>query len=390
MENKNGITKQILVKLLAEEPLTEAEGERWEAIRQKPDIRQYMEHGKMDSLIVYQKIDAKSWEDFCKKIKINSTSDLHSFRIPFSWWTAAAIILICFFTGWYLYLKGFASSASEIRTASMPGKSAILITADRLQYALKEQMRPVVFTTGRFRAEISDKGFLLFSKAGQALAATEGFNTVQTPPGLTYSFRLSDGTSVTLNNASELRIPQDFSFTNRTVLLNGEAFFDVRGNQEIPFIVKVGNTEHRVLGTSFIISGYKNDPAITTTLISGKLAVSAGLNKLELKAGEQSVIPSGGNEIRRQKNADIDYAGAWRWNNFSQRKTSVMLSDLFKRVERWYDVKMIYEDNISNEQLTVGKISRKTPVDSVLNILKGPGGFEFIRMNDGYHIKNTD
>ncbi|MBO9632869.1 MAG: FecR domain-containing protein [Chitinophagaceae bacterium] len=390
MENKNAITKQILVKLLAEEPLTEAEGERWEAIQQKPDIRQYMEQGKMDSLIVYQEIDAKSWEDFCKKIKINSTSDLLSFRIPFNWWMAAAIILVCFFTGWYLYLQGYASTASAIRTASMPGKSAILTTSNGLQYALKEQMQPAVLNTGAFRAEISNKGFLSFHKAGQTAGTVAGFNTVQTPPGLTYSFRLSDGSSVTLNNASELRIPAGFSFTNRTVLLSGEAYFDVSSHQEIPFIVKVGHSEHRVLGTSFIISGYSNDPAITTTLISGKLSVSTGPNKLELHAGEQSLILSGSDEIRRLPNADIDYAGAWRWNNFSQRKTSVMLSDLFKRVERWYDVKMIYEDNINNEQLTVGKISRKTPVDSVLNILKGPGGFEFTRMNDGYHIKNTD
>lgn len=390
MENKNAITKQIIFKLLAGEPLTLAEREHWEAIQQKPSIRSIMERGKLDSLIVYQQIEAKSWEDFCEKIGINSTSDLRLFRLSWRWWAVAAIILICFFTGWYLYLNGFAGSEPEMRMASLPGKSAILITADSLHYDLKEQMQPAAFTTGNFRGEINEKGFLSLSKARRTATGGQGSLTVRTPRGLTYSFRLSDGSSVTLNNASELSIPADFSFTNRTVELKGEAYFEVGNNKDIPFIVKAGNSEQKVLGTSFIISGYENDSTITTTLFSGRLAVSSGKNRLELHAGEQSVIKAGSTEIRKLKDPDIGYAGAWIWNNFSQRKTSVMLSDLFKRVERWYDVRLIYEDNISNEQLTVGKISRRTPVDSVLLILKGPGGFEFTRMNDGYHIKNTD
>lgn len=390
MENKHAITKQIIVKLLAGEPLTIAEGEYWEALQQKPSIRRIMERGHSDSLMVYQKLEAKSWEDFCKKIGINSTSDLHVSHISWRWWTAAAIILVCFFTGWYLYLNGFTKRDPEIRTAAMPGKSAMLITADRLHYELGEQMQPATFTTGNFRGEINANGFLVFSKEASAPLTSQGFNTVRTPAGLTYSFRLSDGTTVILNNRSELRIPADFSFTNRTVELIGEAYFDVDNNKDIPFIVSIGNTAQKVLGTSFIISGYQNDAAITTTLLSGRLAISSGNHRQELKAGQQAVIRAGSDEIQRRKDPDLDYATAWIWNNFSQRKTSVMLSDLFKRVERWYDVKLIYEDNISNEQLTVGKISRKTPVDSVLNILKGPGGFEFTRMNDGYHIKNTD
>lgn len=390
METKKDIIKQIIFKLLAGEPLTDEEGERWEAIKQQPHIRQCMERGKMNSLIVYQQIEAKSWEDFCEKIGINSTSDLLRFRIPFNWWTAAAMILICFFTGWYLYLKGFSGSLAEQRTAAMPGKSAMLITADSQHYELKEQMQPAVLRSGALKAEISAKGFLSFSKAAGAQTGSDGYSTVSTPAGLTYSFRLSDGTSVTLNNSSGLRISAGFSYSNRTVELDGEAYFEVAANKDLPFIVKAGRAEYQVLGTRFIISGYGNDSAVTTTLLSGRLAVRSGSGLLELHAGEQSVIRWGSNRIEKLKDPDTDLASAWLWNNFSQRKTSVMLSDLFKRVERWYDVKLIYDDNISNEQLTVGKISRRTPVDSVLNILKGPGGFWFTRMNDGYHIKNTD
>src|SRR5690606_12258135 len=63
---------------------------------------------------------------------------------------------------------------------------------------------------------------------------------------------LQDGTVVWLNAASSLTYPSSFEKEeNRTVKLEGEAFFDVVNDPGKPFIVETSQLSIRVLGTAF-------------------------------------------------------------------------------------------------------------------------------------------
>ena len=84
---------------------------------------------------------------------------------------------------------------------------------------------------------------------------------------------MSDGSQVWLNAGSKLTYPEKFSGTQREVTLEGEGFFEVTKNPQLPFLVHAGKVTVRVLGTRFNVKAYSEDPNIETTLISGKVQV---------------------------------------------------------------------------------------------------------------------
>ena len=85
---------------------------------------------------------------------------------------------------------------------------------------------------------------------------------------------LEDGTQVWLNGASELRFPSTFKNSDtRTVILKGEAFFDVTRNEKKPFEVYAKGYKVNVLGTSFNVKAYPEDRTIEATLEHGKVDI---------------------------------------------------------------------------------------------------------------------
>src|SRR5690606_13935532 len=96
-----------------------------------------------------------------------------------------------------------------------------------------------------------------------------------TPKGGTYQMILPDGTRVWLNAGSTIKYPDHFSSDNRTIELEGEAFFAARGLSATPLIVKSQGQEVAVLGTEFNIAAYPGEKEIKTTLVTGSARVTA-------------------------------------------------------------------------------------------------------------------
>ena len=97
--------------------------------------------------------------------------------------------------------------------------------------------------------------------------------TKTTQRGQKSNIILSDGTTIRLNSESTLIYPEKFTGDVREVQLIGEAFFDVRRNTNKPFIVRSGDLETTVLGTSFNINAFP-DQDIAVTVVTGKVQVS--------------------------------------------------------------------------------------------------------------------
>ncbi len=85
--------------------------------------------------------------------------------------------------------------------------------------------------------------------------------------------KLGDGTMIWLNPRSILTYPDKFRGDTRKVSLTGEAFFEVAKDKKHPFIVHSDKVNTRVLGTSFDITSYKDQPEVDITLLTGKVAV---------------------------------------------------------------------------------------------------------------------
>jgi transmembrane sensor len=87
-------------------------------------------------------------------------------------------------------------------------------------------------------------------------------------------FFLPDSSKIVLNKNSGFGYPEEFNDTVRSVILTGEAFFEVRHDPARPFIIKAGNTETRVLGTSFNVKAYENEEEVQVMVVSGKVQFS--------------------------------------------------------------------------------------------------------------------
>jgi ferric-dicitrate binding protein FerR (iron transport regulator) len=82
---------------------------------------------------------------------------------------------------------------------------------------------------------------------------------------------LTDGSKIWLNADSRLNYPEVFGNTSREVYLEGEAFFDVANDTRRPFIIHLRKGTIQVLGTSFNIRAYENEP-VQTSVTTGKVA----------------------------------------------------------------------------------------------------------------------
>lgn len=76
---------------------------------------------------------------------------------------------------------------------------------------------------------------------------------------------LPDGSTVLLNEGSELSYDSSFGKEYRQVTLRGEAYFDIKKDPDHPFIVDAGKVKTRVLGTAFNINSKDNKVIVTVT-----------------------------------------------------------------------------------------------------------------------------
>jgi transmembrane sensor len=93
------------------------------------------------------------------------------------------------------------------------------------------------------------------------------------PAGQKLTFKLPDGTIVTLNSESEINYTDGFGDNVRFVNLKGEAYFNVAHNEEKPFIVKTGDIATEVLGTSFNVHAFPDENTMTVAVVEGKVKV---------------------------------------------------------------------------------------------------------------------
>lgn len=122
--------------------------------------------------------------------------------------------------------------------------------------------------------------------------ANVSYSTITTPLGQRSVVQLSDGSKVWLNAGSKLKYPDQFNSELREVYLEGEAFFNVAKNAQMPFIVHTSDINIRVLGTEFNVKSYPDEGIIETTLVSGAVDIeSPGKNEtlFKLKPNQKAV-----------------------------------------------------------------------------------------------------
>ncbi|WP_341837118.1 FecR domain-containing protein [Chitinophaga pollutisoli] len=200
-----------------------------------------------------------------------------------------------------------------------------------------------------------------------------GQNMLLTARGETYQIHLPDGSDVWLNSASSLVFSSNLvSNGKRTVRLEGEAYFEVAKDKKHPFVVQSLDQEIEVVGTHFNVNAYPDEPVVATTLLEGAIDVSAGGAKKRIRPGEQALNKAGRIMVQQ---TDTDNIIDWKNGDFALN--NIEFKTAMRKIARWYDMEIIYDDAVPDNLESGGWISRQKPLDAVLKSIESSGLVKF-------------
>ena len=198
-------------------------------------------------------------------------------------------------------------------------------------------------------------------------------NELVIPRGGENTVLLADGTTVHLNAGSKLTYPVRFAGKRRIVRLEGEAYFDVAGDENHPFVVQTHLGEITVLGTEFNVNAYADTPVCYTTLVHGKVKFSTlNAETVTLSPGEQAVVFA--NSSTKRKVDLEEYVG---WVDGMYIFNDRPLGDIMKTFERWYDIQVYYETPNLRDITYSGNLKRYGTINSFLDALELTGDLTY-------------
>ncbi len=229
----------------------------------------------------------------------------------------------------------------------------------------------LVFLLGSFSLYYFHDQILPNHKAEKKIAHEIPLMEKETQKGQKLSMVLGDGTIVKLNAESKLRLPEKFSAEVRTVFLTGEAYFEVAKDSNRPFIIESEGVMVKVVGTSFNIKAYPEKKIVKVAVTSGKVMVQDqenGVNQQNSILLEKNDLYIS-NKKTKEENVfrNIDVTNEIAWKNGILLYTKALIQDIFKDVERWYDVEIFLENTVSQSDLYSGSFDNK----SLQNVLQG-------------------
>lgn len=204
------------------------------------------------------------------------------------------------------------------------------------------------------------------SNSGDRQKAEVKMQEIFVPKGQINQIFLADGTRIWINSESRLIVPSVFSQNERVVKLSGEAFFDVAKDKKHPFRVDVNGQQIKVFGTSFNVRAYENSNKIETTLETGEIRLLTDGHTTVLKPGDQSLFN------KENKNMTINQVepssfSTWKEGRFEFKNENLI--DVFKIVERWYDVEITVDETYFKNMHFSGVIKRNKNVEHFLDLL---------------------
>lgn len=328
-------------------------------------------------------IEARLMTRLRQSTRIKTPVSTTFFHKKSTWISAAASLLLIITAGFYFKHQLFPNKviapvqvvASDIKPG---GNKAVLILGNGKTISLTNAKVGDIASQSGSRVSKTKDGLLVYSATGKpASPSAIDYNTIETPNGGQYQVNLPDGTKVWLNAASSLKYPVRFAANQRTVELNGEGYFEVAKDKLRPFKVITNKQSIEVLGTHFNVNSYADEQYVKTTLLEGSVKITLqnlyknSQKDLILKPGEQSSI---GDRVAEIKQVDVDNAIAWKNGNFIFDGEN--LQSIMRKISKWYDVKIAYQNIPQNTSFT-GVVSRSKNLTTVIQALESTGKVHF-------------
>lgn len=204
----------------------------------------------------------------------------------------------------------------------------------------------------------------VFQKENEPLPVVVEILKKQTQNGFKLTVTLPDGSKVKLNSNSTISYPKNF-FNNRSVTLEGEAFFNVVRDESNPFIVKTNNFQTEVLGTSFNVKANSwSDPKVSVA--EGKVKVRA----FSSDQGHKILLAKEAIEIIDNELREADFhEDEILWKDGYLVFSDENIESISAKIQQWFDVKVIVKNQFAIRDHYSGTYSN----ESLEEILVGMG-----------------
>jgi transmembrane sensor len=195
--------------------------------------------------------------------------------------------------------------------------------------------------------------------------------TISTQMAETKIYVLPDGSEVFLNADSKISFKKNIWKLNRSLTLEGEAFFKVKKGSRFTVISSAATVA--VLGTSFNVNVRPN--AVEISCFTGKVKVSRDEAAVILTKGEFTQIEN--DSLIPPAKFEIDKMATWRNGEFYF--DSKPLSTVIAELERQFNVTIEFEGDTS--RLYTGYFNIKT-LDEALSMVFKPMSLNYTKVNN--------
>lgn len=216
-------------------------------------------------------------------------------------------------------------------------------------------------------------GFLFrdyqYNKAAQ-------MQTVAVPAGQRAQITLADGTHVWLNAKSTLTYASNFGRTERNITLEGEAYFEVAKNKDIPFYVNTEKNKVRVVGTSFNVCAYKDSKEFETTLVEGIVDIYAAndASKPIVRLEKNEFFGDYDGKLKKTVLPSYEYL---RWKEGLYCFDDSELSHILNRLELYYNVKITVKNKKLLSHRYTAKFKEQDGVEHILKVIQKDQNFKY-------------
>lgn len=172
--------------------------------------------------------------------------------------------------------------------------------------------------------------------------------------------QLPDGSQVVMNQFSTLTYPAVMEgLPARSLTLTGEAYFDVVPDQQQPFRILTERARVEVLGTSFNVRAYPDEPTTEVEVESGRVFFASRQDEegLSLEANSRGVLGQSG----RLYATSAPQLPAHAWRTGTLRLRTIPLREGLQAMERFFGITLALENDeqLGACQLTLGNFQRR-------------------------------
>ena len=286
---------------------------------------------------------------------------------------AASVLLLVTVGGTWLGKGDRDTVGHSLPTTEAGGRGRALLTLSTGERVVLSQ-QDTLLQSEEISIRVNRAGEAVYETKDSVVPSSTTYNIMEVPQGAEFHLTLGDGTKVWLNSGTKLRYPVKFTGDVRFVELSGEAYFDVKRDEALPFVVKTSRSEVMVLGTEFCVKDYVNQ-VNQTTLVSGSVSVKDFRGQsYVIVPGQQVCIDQ---DSSRMLEVETLYFTSWKDGYFMFDQAT--LECIMDELARWYNFDYFFANAEARNMMLTARIKKYDNIDTVLDILSRTGDIRFSR-----------